>query len=154
MNLILWRHAEAEDGDGKDDAARELTRKGRRQAERMAHWLRAHVDERWRVLASPALRTLQTVTPLGIPFEEDAAVGLEATPPGLLQAAGWPDANRDVLVVGHQPTLGQAAARLVGGGPGDIAVRKGAIWWFQTRDREGRRETLLRAVLDPGLLVD
>ena len=37
MNLILWRHAEAE--DGADDLQRALTGKGRRQAARMAQWL-------------------------------------------------------------------------------------------------------------------
>ena len=37
MNLLLWRHAEAQDGD--PDLARELTARGRKQAEKMAHWL-------------------------------------------------------------------------------------------------------------------
>jgi phosphohistidine phosphatase len=154
MDLILWRHAEAEDGNRGGDAARELTRRGRKQAQRMADWLRASVDERWRILASPARRTLQTVEALRLDFETDAAVGLDATPSGLLRAAGWPEASGSVLVVGHQPTLGQAAARLVGGAAGDISIRKGAIWWFGLRERDGRRETILRAVLDPDLLGD
>ena len=42
MDLILWRHAEAEDGVGKPDTERELTKRGRKQAERMAEWLRPH----------------------------------------------------------------------------------------------------------------
>ena len=36
MELILWRHAEAEGPGPKGDLARSLTKKGRRQAERMA----------------------------------------------------------------------------------------------------------------------
>ena len=61
--------------------------------------------------------------------------------------AGWPDAGRNVLVVGHQPTLGEVAARLLGAS-GGLAVRKGAIWWFAARSRH---EVVLKAVLDPDL---
>ena len=39
----------------------------------------------------------------------------------MLDAAGWPDAGGDVLVVGHQPTLGEVAAELLGAG-GGIAI--------------------------------
>jgi phosphohistidine phosphatase len=149
MDLILWRHAEAEDANGKEDAARELTKRGRKQAERMARWLRPLVDERWRILVSPAKRTLQTVKPLEREFEESQAVGLDATPSSILEAAGWPDAQGPVLVVGHQPTLGQVAARLIGGTDGDTSIRKGAIWWFTSRKRDGRYETVLKGVRDP-----
>lgn len=154
MDLILWRHAEAEDANGKEDADRELTKRGRKQAERMAHWLRPLVDERWRILCSPAKRTLQTVAPLDRDFEESRAVGLDATPSSILEAAGWPEAQGPVLVIGHQPTLGQVAARLIGGTNGDVSIRKGAIWWFITRERGGTHETVVKAVLDPDLLDD
>ena len=36
MDLILWRHAEAE--DGANDLARELTQKGHKQAARVADY--------------------------------------------------------------------------------------------------------------------
>ncbi len=40
MDLILWRHAEAENAEeGRDDLSRALTPKGERQALRMASWL-------------------------------------------------------------------------------------------------------------------
>jgi len=57
-----------------------------------------------------------------------------------------------VLVVGHQPTLGQVAAMLLGGQSGEVSVRKGAILWFSTRQRDGLAETVLKAVLDPDTL--
>jgi phosphohistidine phosphatase len=154
MDLILWRHAEAEDGHGKADAERELTRRGRKQAERVARWLRPLLDERCRILCSPAKRTLQTVAALERDFEESAAVGLDASASSILGIAGWPRADRSVLVVGHQPTLGQVAARLLGGTHGDVSIRKGAVWWFTVRTRDGVRETTLKAVLDPDLLDD
>ena len=39
MDLLLWRHAEAEDGD--DDMKRRLTERGLKQAQTMAAWIRA-----------------------------------------------------------------------------------------------------------------
>ena len=44
MNLILWRHAEAE--DGVPDLERGLTDKGRRQADAAARWLRPYLNSR------------------------------------------------------------------------------------------------------------
>jgi phosphohistidine phosphatase len=154
MDLILWRHAEAEDARNGDDAGRALTKRGRKQAERMARWLAPKLDDQWRIVASPARRTVQTVAALQRDFETNEAVGLDATPSSIVRDAGWPDAEGGVLVVGHQPTLGQVAARLIGGASGDLAIRKGAIWWFATRSRDGKQETVLRAVLDPDLLGD
>ena len=57
MDLILWRHAEAEEPDvGADDLSRALTPKGERQAERMAEWLNRRLAHSTRALVSPALR--------------------------------------------------------------------------------------------------
>jgi len=149
MQLILWRHAEAEDGTGKPDIERDLTKKGRKQAERMAAWLKPHVGDDWRILVSPANRTLQTIAPLKCTFEECEEVGLAATPESVLHVAEWPRARRPVLVVGHQPTLGEVAARLLGGANGEVSVRKGAVWWFLSRERNGELQTVLQAVTDP-----
>ncbi|HZZ95362.1 MAG TPA: histidine phosphatase family protein [Usitatibacter sp.] len=154
MELILWRHAEAEDRakDSDADAARALTKRGERQAERMAAWLEPRIDKSWRIIVSPATRTLQTVAPLDREFEMSEEVGLSATAASVLRAARWPDGDANVLVVGHQPTLGHVAARLLEGREGDVSIRKGAVWWFVTREREGHRETVLKAVVDAEVL--
>ena len=153
MELILWRHAEAEENGG-DDTQRELTKRGKRQAQRMSEWLRPLLVGEWRILVSPAKRTLQTVKALDMAFDVREALGASSTPQVVLREAGWPQGEEDVIVVGHQPTLGQVAARLVGGAQGDVSIRKGAIWWFATRERRGERETILKAVLNPDLLDD
>jgi phosphohistidine phosphatase len=151
MELILWRHADAEDPGPRGDFARELTKKGRKQAERMAEWLRPRLEGEWTILSSPAARAVQTVTPLDRPYEIRPALDPSSSADAVLRESGWPDAER-VIVVGHQPTLGEIAAILMGGERGDIAVRKGAIWWFATRERDGRAETVLRMVVDPETL--
>jgi phosphohistidine phosphatase len=152
MELILWRHAEAEDANGKSDPERSLTKKGRKQAERVAAWLETRIDSDWRILVSPTKRTLQTVEPLDQAYEVSEAVGTGTSPNALLRATGWPDGKRNVLVVGHQPTLGEIAAELLDIRDGGLSVRKGAIWWFASRSRDGGRETLLKAVLSPDLI--
>jgi phosphohistidine phosphatase len=151
MELILWRHADAEDPGPKGDAARELTRKGRKQAERMAEWLRPRLEGRWLVLSSPAMRAVQTVEPLDMDYEIRAGLDTSAGMHDVLREAGWPEGER-VIVIGHQPTLGEVAAHLLGGTHGDIAVKKGAIWWFATRGRPGRDETVLKLVMNPDML--
>ena len=147
MELILWRHAEAEDAAAGGDAARALTRRGRKQAERMGEWLKPRLSDEWRILASPAKRAVQTAKGLGLDFEEREALGTGASAASILREAGWPDGKRPVVVVGHQPTLGEVAAKLLGA-RADVPVRKGAIWWFAAKGGQA----VLRCVLDPDLL--
>lgn len=150
MDLILWRHAEAE--DGLDDLARALTPKGRRQAEKMAHWLNPRLPASCRVLTSPARRARQTADALGRPLEVAPGLAPGAGWQAVLEAAGWPGDEDDcVLVAGHQPTLGEVAAKLLGS-EGSLSVRKAAAWWFSARGRGGRAGVVLRAVIGPDLL--
>lgn len=150
MDLILWRHAEAE--DGLQDLKRELTDKGRKQAGRMADWLNPRLAQDTQVLVSPARRTLQTARALGRGYTEVAALAPGASADAVLEAAGWPDAPHPVLIVGHQPTLGQVAVRLLTGQGGDLSIKKGAVWWFQSRERGGVLQVVLRAVVGPDWL--
>lgn len=150
MDLILWRHADAEDGiPGKPDAERCLTAKGEKQARRVAGWLRKRLPEDVRVLVSPARRAQQTARALVRHFDTDREVGTAAGPQSLLQAAGWPDAGGAVLVVGHQPTLGEAAALTVTGKALGWSVKKGALWWIESR---GDGDVIVRAVIAPDML--
>jgi phosphohistidine phosphatase len=150
MDLILWRHAEAEPGE--PDHGRRLTAKGLKQAERMGSWLDRHLPDACRVLVSPADRAQQTALALKRKFRtvEDLAPG--ASVAAVLAAAGWPDARDPVLIVGHQPTLGMVAAFLLSGDDAPWAVRKGAIWWLSNRARGGGPAVALRVVLGPDLV--
>ena len=152
MQLILWRHAEAEDANGKDDLARSLTKKGHRQSERMAKWLKPRLTGEWRILVSPSQRTLQTVAPLDREYAVENALAPGTSAKEVLKAAGWPGNARDVVVVGHQPTLGEVASILFLGEEGGTAIRKGAIWWFEARATGGKMNAVLRAVLSPDML--
>ena len=145
MDLILWRHAEAE--AGVPDTTRKLTKKGEKQAEKMAAWLNARVQSPVRILVSPATRAQQTAQALNQKFETIKEIGLNSSAKRILPATGWPHAEGTVIVVGHQPTLGRLAALLLSGSEMDWDIKKGAIWWFQSPD--GDSETVLRAVITP-----
>lgn len=152
MELLLWRHAEAEDGDG-DDLARRLTGPGVKQAAAVARWLQAHHPEPLRVLVSPARRALQTADALGVAYEIVDEMDPAASSRDLLAAANWPAAGGAVLLVGHQPTLGRLASLLLFGQEMDLAIKKGALWWFVRDGRKVPCETILKAVISPGLVV-
>lgn len=154
MELILWRHAEAENPHiGRRDEERQLTPQGQRDARGMADWLRRHLPGDIRLLASPALRTRQTLSALALPFEQHADFGLDTTATRFLAATGWPDGEGSVLVAGHQPTLGRVAALALTGQEQSWSVKKGSVWWLSLRDREEPRHVLLRAVMTPQLLA-
>ena len=147
MDLILWRHAEAEPGE--PDLGRGLTAKGIQQAERVAKWLDRHLPSTTRILVSPADRAEQTAHALKRKYRvvPELAPGASAT--AVLAAAGWPDAREPVLVVGHQPTLGEVAAYLLTGAVAPWSVRKAALWWLTNRVRDGASSTLLKVVIGP-----
>ena len=153
MDLILWRHAEAFDaGPGEMDMARALTPKGQKQARKMADWLNTQLPEDCRILVSPARRTLETVEALRRPYEvvDELAPGRDEE--DVLVAAGWPNAGQTVLVVGHQPTLGQVAALLMSGQLQDWEMKKGNVWWLVQRDPQDPYSLYLKAVMAPDLL--
>jgi phosphohistidine phosphatase len=147
MDLILWRHADAE--NGMPDEARRLTPKGRKQAKKTAAWLSAHLPAGYRVIVSPSTRARETAAALTEEAVIEKAVSTSATPQGVLKAAGWPDAAGAVIVVGHQPTLGAAAALALTGEAAAWSLKKGAFWWI-ARDEDG--DVQVRAVLTPAIL--
>ena len=146
MELILWRHADAE--PGVDDLERKLTAKGRKQAARVAGWLNARLPSRFKLYSSPAKRALQTAKALDAPIETSDLLAPERPAADLLRAADWPNQDQLVIVVGHQPTLGRVVARLLGNET-DLSIQKGALWWIEARDKGGKSGVRVRAVVSP-----
>lgn len=147
MDLILWRHADAE--DGSPDAERKLTSKGEKQAQRVAAWLKERLPKDAVVLVSAARRASETARALTRKYETSSDVGISATPRSVLKAAGWPRGDGTVVVVGHQPVLGQTAALVLTGTEASWTVRKGSAWWITSRDED---DVAVRAVISPDML--
>jgi phosphohistidine phosphatase len=150
MDLLLWRHAEAEDGE--DDLKRRLTERGERQARLMGDWIRQHQPKDMRIIVSPAVRTQQTAKALKLPFETHRKIGPDACVSELIAASGWPQAPGAVLIVGHQPSLGRMASLLLAGHESAWSIKKGALWWLSNRVRRTETQTVLRAVIPVELL--
>jgi phosphohistidine phosphatase len=150
MNLILWRHAEAE--EDSNDLARALTSKGHRQARRMAIWLETRLPDKYKVICSRARRSQDTARALTEKFKVEASIDPGASYAAVLAAADWPHGNGTVVIVGHQPTLGEVASMVLAGEPADWTIRKGALWWISYRERDAGGETSLRVAMSPDLL--
>ncbi|WP_354681386.1 SixA phosphatase family protein [Cupriavidus plantarum] len=177
MNLILWRHAEAEDLPAamslsrNADLQRVLTPRGHKQAQASAKWLRHHLPSPYRVVCSPAVRARETAAALCSDAEVLPELGLGASVSEVLAAVGWPGpdeavarvhgvdgadrghrGDRTVVVVGHQPWLGRVASRVLAGREMPWSVRKSGVWWFTARARDTEGQVALRAVVHPDFL--
>jgi phosphohistidine phosphatase len=147
MDLILWRHADAEPGE--PDLERRLTSKGVKQAARIAEWLDHRLPATCRIIASPARRAQQTALALKRKFKTKDEVAPNVSPESVLAAAHWPDCRETVLIVGHQPTLGQVAALLLAGEDHPWSIPKGGLWWLSNRERSHGPHVALRVVMTP-----
>jgi len=151
MDLILWRHAQAEDlvGSMQSDYERQLTAKGLKQAARMALWLNKVLPPECKILVSPSQRTTQTAQALGRQFKITTEIGTGSSADHILKACDWPHSPEPVLVIGHQPLLGEIVSTLIP----DIQyapIRKGNVWWVTCKPGE---EVFLKAVMTPELIV-
>ncbi|MGB2818233.1 MAG: phosphohistidine phosphatase SixA [Burkholderiaceae bacterium] len=153
MDLVLWRHAEAEPGE--PDEGRKLTSKGEKQARRVAEWLHNRLPDSARILSSPAKRAQQTAQALAEVSHRKIrtveALAPDATVDAFLEAVGWTSGKGTLVVIGHQPTLGRVASRLVSGKESDWPIKKGGVVWFSQREVNGDREPILRAAIGPEL---
>lgn len=157
MDLILWRHAEAEDllendPETTSDLERKLTPRGEKQAVRMAEWLDRQLPGSARMLVSPARRCEQTAMALGRKFKIRTELAPGATSAQLLELVQWPLSKTPMLVVGHQPTLGRTIAALLGLKDDECAIKKGAVWWLRSRERDSQTQTIVVTVQSPELL--
>ncbi len=156
MELILWRHAQAQDltddMPAEADMQRPLTAKGQKQAQRMGGWLESALPQTCRILVSPSLRTQETAEALGRKFKTLAEIGPAASAEDLILAANWPHSREPVLLIGHQPALGAMAAQLIKPQQSECAIRKANVWWISQKEMDGEGlQTYLKAIMCPQL---
>lgn len=159
MDLLLWRHAEAEAESATGlDADRALTRRGRKDAAKMAKWLKGHLPTDTIVLSSPARRCQETVAALrdisDIRARAVEFLSVDSNIERIRKELATFTGDKTVLVVGHQPNLGSLVARLVGMQESSCVVKKGAVWWLHQRSSQGNTapQTYLLTVQHPDYL--
>jgi phosphohistidine phosphatase len=156
VSLHLLRHADASDPEKwqGDDAARPLSEKGVRQAERLGRHLATVGFEPDAILSSPNVRALQTAEivgrALGVSATVDDRLAGSLDPAGvaaLLRDAGEP---RRPVIVGHDPDFSELLAELTGAP--DLAMKKGALARVDLAEGVRPGSGVLRWLLPPDLL--
>jgi phosphohistidine phosphatase len=145
MQLILWRHADAE--DGAPDLERRLTAKGHEDAAAVARWMLARLPPDFELVASPAVRAQQTAAAMQRTMRTDKRLAPGASVDAILAAAGWPSSSATVVVVGHQPDFGCAVAFVLSGKAVEWAIPKAGLWWLSND-----KGLTVSAVMSPDLL--
>jgi phosphohistidine phosphatase len=121
--IWLLRHGDAEAGEGKPDAERELTDKGRRQARDAGKALAALRVKLDACLSSPKVRSRDSAElaceALGVEVElDDRLAGGDFDPLELAAGRG------EVMLVGHEPDFSGAIAFVTGS---RVKMKKGGI---------------------------
>ena len=121
--IWLLRHGDAEDGEGKSDAERELTEKGEGQSVNAGRALKTLGVKLDVCLTSPKVRAKRTAElacdSLGCPVEEDDRLsGGDFDPLELAAGRG------EVMLVGHEPDFSSAIALVTGS---RVKMKKGGI---------------------------
>jgi len=154
-NLIIWRHAEAEaQSESGHDRDRVLTKRGRKDAGRIAKWLYKHLPEHTELLCSPARRCLQTADALHdlnqMEIKIADCLSLDSHVGRIMQEVDNQDDTQTIILVGHQPNLGLFIAKLLGLHQSACVVKKGAVWWLKQRKLDGVSHYYIEAVKQPG----
>jgi phosphohistidine phosphatase len=122
---VIWllRHGDAEAGEGKPDAERELTERGEKQAVAAGKALKKLGVKLDACLSSPKVRAKRTAElacgPLQCAVEEDDRLAGGDFDP-LEVAAG----RGEVMLVGHEPDFSRAVALTTGS---RVKLKKGGI---------------------------
>jgi phosphohistidine phosphatase len=121
LRIFLVRHADAdaEIPEGLGDEARALTAKAR--ANVMAHFtsLAERIGKVDLVLTSPLVRAVQTAQLLSLAQKHEGPLKahrclLPDMPVGTLEAVLYEHIGQDLILVGHQPSMGAMASHLLG----------------------------------------
>ena len=168
-NILLWRHADAiqlTESEGLDfenqDSARPLSKKGLKQAEKMAAWLSNNMPKNTLIISSNAVRAEQTAQALKRDYIVLASLSPAATLEEVVDTLNHlpkqhlPD--ECLLVIGHQPWLGLLATQLLSlplslpKNAKEISIKKGAMWWFKRPILQKNQPFKLFTVIVPSLL--
>lgn len=153
MELMLMRHAEAEDADGTrwpDDDLRPLTRRGRKMQRKVAKALRRMGLVPDHVFTSPRVRALDTAEISAEAWGlkeliETPALGRKYSPRAVVDLLRDFSGDERVMLVGHEPDLSQLAATLLGpaAGPGIIFKKSAVLGLAFARQPAMRKGNLL-----------
>jgi phosphohistidine phosphatase len=159
-SIMLWRHADALPigANIQDDISRPLSKKGQHQAKIMAAWLKSHSPKEIITISSKAVRSQQTAKALTNDFILSDGLAPGVSLMNVLETInGISDSNKlnaNLLIVGHQPWLGELAAYLLNplSEIEGLNIKKAALWWFKRARYQSNDAFDLITVQTPSLL--
>ena len=155
--MHLLRHAHAGDAFEwiGDDDLRPLTKKGRRQSERLGAFLETHGVRPDVIVTSPLVRARQTAEivaeALGMTVKTDQRLGSgfgKRELWALLDETG----AREVMFVGHDPDFSSLLTYLIDAA--GMSMRKGTLATVDLQTKLGDGEGELRWLVPPDLLTE
>jgi phosphohistidine phosphatase len=162
MRLYIVRHAIAlpHGTPGVPDDGRILTEDGVRKMRQAAAGLRRLDYVPDLILTSPLIRARQTADILSVAFGGGVEV---KTTPALAPSGSRQDLYRQILkysdncnsimLVGHQPSLGEIAGEIAWGSPGrSVELKKGGVCTIEIESLEGVPKGTLISLLTPSIL--
>jgi phosphohistidine phosphatase len=159
MRVYLVRHGVAEDQNPEGDSERALTPKGRMRMAQQAKGLRDLKVRPDVILTSPMKRAMETAAIIaqelgGIRLEQLLELGRAGCEPADILAALSPykDLN-EIVLVGHQPGLGELASFMLTrtSSQSEIEFKKGGVACLEASD-EGEDSFVLIWSLPPKVL--
>ena len=109
--------------------------------------------EGFRTRPSLASQTLATDGAAPVRHEQTLnELNPDALPKEVLVGLGWGVKSEPIVIVGHQPWIGECIHWLSMDASAPLPVRKGAAWWLQSRERDGVNDVIIRAVATLELL--
>ena len=159
LELYLIRHGIAEERgpEWPDDSKRPLTGKGIAALKQEAKALAALDISFDLIISSPLTRTRQTANVFAEHLPGKPAVELSdslapaGTPAAVIQEIARHSRKARVALVGHEPNIGELAARLIGA-RSPIEFKKGAICRIDLAELPPKSPGMLRWFLPPRIL--
>ena len=116
--LILTRHAKSSwDHPGLADHARPLSKRGVKSARAMGNWLRQGGWDPDQTLSSSSRRTRETYDKMGVACEVTFTDDLYHASADQMHRVLATGQGRTILMLGHNPGIGELAGRLVSAPP-------------------------------------
>ncbi len=145
IEVLVLRHAQAVD-IANNDHSRELTDKGRRQSEKVGKFCHKHGLVPETIVTSPVLRARQTAEVVaevtGVKnIIEAAALACGASPQDYYTVIKEVGSHGPIMVVGHQPDMGELLADALGCSC-EIEVKKAALICLEMHGLRSSASTL------------
>ena len=99
----------------------------------MARWMERQLPESAKIICCPTVRAEQTLLPLGRKYKCRDELSPNALPGEVLKLVHWPHNKQTILIVSHQPLIGQLISQLLHIQTHPLNIKKCSVWWLRSK---------------------